>query len=134
MSIGPITDQRPERREEQRQRKHNADQRGRHVQLNDHNTVQRSDEQNQRHPNGELEQRQPHKPPQRQILRRDIRKRQKTRRKIRKLCQRKLSIALDHRQPRNLVLKFKIAAKAATLGFVLLNLPVAGCFRPPPPA
>jgi hypothetical protein len=73
VDVGAVADQRAERREQERQGNHDAHQRGGHVQFDDHHPVERAHEQDQRHPDGDLEQRQAQKAGQRQIIRRDIR-------------------------------------------------------------
>jgi hypothetical protein len=64
--VGTEADQRPERREEQRDGDHQADQPRRHVQLDDHHAVERAGEQHRRHADRHLEQRQAHQARERQ--------------------------------------------------------------------
>ncbi len=71
------SDQGTERREQQRKRNHDADEGSRHVQFDDHHPVQRSNQQDQGHADGELEQGQSQEPGKRQIRRRGVGERKK---------------------------------------------------------
>ena len=67
MRVRTETDQRAERREQQRQRHHQRDQPGRNPELDDHHAVERAVEQHHRHADRDLEQRQPQQPAERQF-------------------------------------------------------------------
>jgi len=57
MRIRAVSNQCAEWCEYQRQREHDADQRRRHVEFDDHHAIERADEQHQRHAHRHLEQR-----------------------------------------------------------------------------
>jgi hypothetical protein len=83
--VGLVADQRAERREQQRDRHHHRDQRGRHAELDDHDAVERADQQNGRHADGDLEQGEAQEPAKRQPFGRGIRERQEPPRSLRPL-------------------------------------------------
>ena len=72
MGVGLEADQRAEGCEDQRQRNHQADEPGRHVQFDDHHAVERAGEQHHGHADRDLEQRQAQQAAQRQFHRRRI--------------------------------------------------------------
>jgi hypothetical protein len=76
--IGAVADQRAKRRDDDRQRDHEADQCSADVELDDHDPVERSCQEHHRHADGNLEQREPHEPTQRQVVADRIRKRQES--------------------------------------------------------
>ena len=59
MIVRAKADQRAQRREQQRQREHDRDDPRRHRELDDHHAVERADQQDRRHADGDLKQRQP---------------------------------------------------------------------------
>ena len=71
-------DECPEGRKDQRDCQHDRHERGRYAQFDDHDAVERADQQHQRHANRNLKQRQPQKSRQRQIRRRGIGKGQES--------------------------------------------------------
>ena len=79
MGIRLETDQCTEWCKDQRQRHHQADKPGGHVQFDDHHTVERSGEQNHGQSDRDLEQRQAQQAAQRQFRRRRIGERQEAR-------------------------------------------------------
>ena len=73
--VGAISNQRAQRREQERKRKHARDDPGRHGQFDDHHPVEGSNQQNRRHADRHLKQRQTQQPRHRQLGRRRIRER-----------------------------------------------------------
>ena len=67
MVVGAEADQRAQRREQQRQRQHQRDDPRRHAEFDDHHAVQRADQQNGRHADRHLKQRQAQQPRHRQL-------------------------------------------------------------------
>ena len=77
--VGLETNDRAQRREDQRQAYHDRDKPGGNIEFDDHHAVERADQQHDRHADGYLEQRQPKQPRQRQLLRGGIGERQELR-------------------------------------------------------
>ena len=64
MIVGPKTDQRAERGEQQGQGEHHADEGGGYLQFDDHHPIEGSDQQHEGHADGDLKQGKPQEPAQ----------------------------------------------------------------------
>ena len=77
--VGAESDQRAQRREQQRQREHPSDDPGRHREFDDHDAIERADQKHGRHADRHLKEREPQEPRHRQLRGRGIGERKKAR-------------------------------------------------------